>query len=316
MQQQKTNNDLNKQTERLNGFKIDLNTSLKCTNNNIPQSASMQLPPISIENIAQSQMSCYVLMLDIIVKQFEYLPDQPGHKGFNDQTKIYQKMTLTKMRKDDSDFGFNTLLILYEMIHTTECTLGPHTCVSSAKRPPDTSQMFKPDSILNECFFCELCSIWYQLSLQILTLFAPVIEMTIMPDLSTFENIEFESNFYKNDEYFQQINSLNEMKNEQDKDESKRKQEEDENEEQWMNQLTLSERLTLKLLKELQVHNDPDVLYHLLQCLKLLTLHCGVFVSMAKQEQKRMFFFQCQKKYLITSLWRLLQAEFSQVIFF
>ncbi|KAH9417943.1 Protein unc-79 [Dermatophagoides pteronyssinus] len=293
----------------------------------IPQSASMSILPstISMENIQQSELSCYVLMLDIIVKQFEYLPDQPGHKGFNDQQtnprKIYQPLTLAKMSKSDSDFGFNTLVILYEMINTTECTSGPHTCHSSLQRPPDTSQMFKPDSVLTECFFCELCSIWYQLTLQIITLYSPIIELTVIPDLAD-QHMEHETinTFAKltkrNGLLFSLNGDNNGQQQDQDEDEDdKDDQEDDDNidESEWIKQLTLSERLTLKLLQEIPVHSDPDVLYHLLQCLKLLTLHCGVFVQMAKHEQKREFFLRCQRKYLVISLWRLLQAEFSQI---
>ncbi|OTF83652.1 hypothetical protein BLA29_005389, partial [Euroglyphus maynei] len=286
----------------------------------IPQSASMAiLPSISLENVQQSELSCYVLMLDIIVKQFEYLPDQPGHKGFNDEKKSYKPLTLAKMSKSDSDYGFNTLIILYEMIHTTECTRGPHTCHSSMKRPPDTSQMFKPDSVLTECFFCELCSIWYQLSLQIITLYAPIIELTVIPDLADQhmekETVNTFARISKNHGFSFSINEEHDDEDDDAEivDDYIDDDDDDMDESKWIERLTLSERLTLKLLQEIPVHSDPDVLYHLLQCLKLLALHCGVFVQMAKHEQKREFFLRCQRKYLVISLWRLLQAEFSQI---
>ncbi|XP_070377842.1 protein unc-79 homolog isoform X1 [Dermacentor albipictus] len=70
-------------------------------------------------------------------------------------------------------------------------------------------------------------------------------------------------------------------------------------------------RLTFALLKEMAVHEDADVLYHLLTCLKLLSLHTEVLNRAAHDH--RGFLIWCQENLLVANLWKLLQAEFSQI---
>ncbi|KAL1415960.1 hypothetical protein MTO96_028551 [Rhipicephalus appendiculatus] len=70
-------------------------------------------------------------------------------------------------------------------------------------------------------------------------------------------------------------------------------------------------RLVYVLLKEMAVHEDADVLYHLLTCLKLLSLHAEVLNRAAHDH--RGFLIWCQENLLVANLWKLLQAEFSQI---
>ncbi|KAK8775211.1 hypothetical protein V5799_031444 [Amblyomma americanum] len=70
-------------------------------------------------------------------------------------------------------------------------------------------------------------------------------------------------------------------------------------------------RVIYVLLKEMAVHEDADVLYHLLTCLKLLSLHAEVLNRAAHDH--RGFLIWCQENLLVANLWKLLQAEFSQI---
>ncbi|XP_076339617.1 UNC-79 domain-containing protein isoform X3 [Tachypleus tridentatus] len=65
------------------------------------------------------------------------------------------------------------------------------------------------------------------------------------------------------------------------------------------------------MLKELANFDDPDVLYHLLFCLKLLCLHAEV-LNKAAQDHKG-FLIWCQENLLVESIWKLLQTEFSHI---
>lgn len=301
----------------------------------LPTSASnseLPIPPTAqtLENLAESQLACYVLMLDILLKQFE-LQEIAAHKGLD-------------TGRDVS----NTIQLLFEMISVANCTnaIGGHRCSNErAHAATDSSQtMSKPDSILSECYFCDLCSIWYQLSLQLITYFAPLVEITVMHETLIPESVD--ANFYlstlnidkptSGEESDSQqprstLYSINEDSSEHLDSASPSKKGDDEtlpfesepidwrelkiDEEQLLQtiELNMTEKLTLKFLQELESHNDPDVLYYLLQCLKLLTLHAGILNRMSQDEKKKVFFHWCQRRYLVNNLWKLLQAEFSQV---
>lgn len=306
--------------------------SVSVSNNELPG----QINALTIENLAESQLACYVLMLDILLKQFE-LQEITAHKGFD-------------TGKDVS----NTMELIYEMITKAHCTdaAGAHRCnnqrAGTASKAADTeAQISKPDSILSECFFCDMCSIWYQLSLQLITYFAPLVEVTLIQDMPAADT---DTNFYlsalnidktsrdgesevdqsRNTFYSINENNLNPSDTPEKKctngaqTETEGQQLENEpinwrdlkiDEEQLLLtiELNMTEKLTLKFLKEIELHNDPDVLYHLLQCLKLLLLHAGILSQMSQDENKKTFFYWCQQRYLVNNLWQLLQAEFSQV---
>lgn len=76
-------------------------------------------------------------------------------------------------------------------------------------------------------------------------------------------------------------------------------------------ELPVQLQITYMLLKELESHHDADVLYHLLYCLKIMSLHAEVLNKSAKNH--RGFLIWCQENLLIPNLWTLLQAEFSQI---
>ncbi|XP_028968019.1 protein unc-79 homolog [Galendromus occidentalis] len=69
--------------------------------------------------------------------------------------------------------------------------------------------------------------------------------------------------------------------------------------------------LVFHLLQEMTRPLNTDVMYHLLHCLKLLCLHAEVLNKAAHDH--RGFLLWCQENLLVVNLWKLLQAECSQI---
>ncbi|XP_026830601.1 protein unc-79 homolog, partial [Ooceraea biroi] len=66
-----------------------------------------------------------------------------------------------------------------------------------------------------------------------------------------------------------------------------------------------------KLLKEMMTIDKPDILYYMLQCLNVLCLYGDAFSTAVKDHQG--FFIWCQENLLIKNLWELLNAEHSHI---
>ncbi|XP_076392325.1 UNC-79 domain-containing protein isoform X2 [Megachile rotundata] len=66
-----------------------------------------------------------------------------------------------------------------------------------------------------------------------------------------------------------------------------------------------------KLLKEIMTIDKPDILYYMLQCLNVMCLYGDAFNIAVKDHQG--FFIWCQENLLIKNLWDLLNAEHSHI---
>ncbi|KAK0097709.1 hypothetical protein PV326_014335 [Microctonus aethiopoides] len=66
-----------------------------------------------------------------------------------------------------------------------------------------------------------------------------------------------------------------------------------------------------KLLKEIMTVDKPDILYYMLQCLNILCLYGDAFALAVKDHQG--FFIWCQENLLIKNLWELLNSEHSHI---
>ncbi|KOX78817.1 Protein unc-79 like protein, partial [Melipona quadrifasciata] len=66
-----------------------------------------------------------------------------------------------------------------------------------------------------------------------------------------------------------------------------------------------------KLLKEIMTIDKPDILYYMLQCLNVMCLYGDAFNMAVKDHQG--FFIWCQENLLIKNLWELLNAEHSHI---
>lgn len=94
---------------------------------------------------------CYILMLDILVKQME-LQEVKGHKGLD--TKDAQPV----------------LILLRDTLKSRWS--GTHTC-------GELRLDLDPEAGSVQCLYCELCAIWFQLALSLIEYFAPLVEITM-----------------------------------------------------------------------------------------------------------------------------------------
>ncbi|RWS14223.1 protein unc-79-like protein [Dinothrombium tinctorium] len=98
-------------------------------------------------------LSCYILMLDILVKQMEY-QEVSTHKG----------LEATDVKP--------ILSLLCDILEAP--WVGVHTCenVNLDLNLTDNEKEI-------QCLFCEMCAIWYQLALILIESFCPLMEVTM-----------------------------------------------------------------------------------------------------------------------------------------
>ncbi|XP_061113688.1 protein unc-79 homolog isoform X4 [Conger conger] len=76
-------------------------------------------------------------------------------------------------------------------------------------------------------------------------------------------------------------------------------------------QLPVSLKLIYTILQEMAKFEEPDILFNMLNCLKILCLH-GECLYLARKDHPQ-FLAYVQEKMLIPSLWRMLKSEFCQL---
>ncbi|XP_064181331.1 protein unc-79 homolog isoform X6 [Anguilla rostrata] len=76
-------------------------------------------------------------------------------------------------------------------------------------------------------------------------------------------------------------------------------------------QLPVSLKLIYTILQEMAKFDEPDILFNMLNCLKILCLH-GECLYLARKDHPQ-FLAYVQDKMLIPSLWRMLKSEFCQL---
>ncbi|KAG7466302.1 hypothetical protein MATL_G00163410 [Megalops atlanticus] len=76
-------------------------------------------------------------------------------------------------------------------------------------------------------------------------------------------------------------------------------------------QLPVSLKLIYTILQEMSKFEEPDILFNMLNCLKILCLH-GECLYLARKDHPQ-FLAYIQEKMLIPSLWRMLKSEFCQL---
>ncbi|CAL1284324.1 unnamed protein product [Larinioides sclopetarius] len=110
---------------------------------NVPEEENPLLD-IEYKSDAEIDLPCYILMLDILIKQLE-LHDINQHKGF-----------------EHSD-AQSVLSLIRSLVEAP--WEGTHTCN-------------EPNQSL-QCIFCEICAIFFQLSLTLVEFFSPVMEVSM-----------------------------------------------------------------------------------------------------------------------------------------
>ncbi|CAM1320186.1 UNC79 (predicted) [Pycnogonum litorale] len=106
----------------------------------------------------ETNLTCFVLMLDILLKQME-IQEIPSHCGME-----------TQEAKD-------TLILMRDIVKVR--WIGKHTCQMKKNKPPN-------------CDACELSSIWFQLCVGLLEYLCPIMETTVqdVPEEEVYETPE------------------------------------------------------------------------------------------------------------------------------
>lgn len=269
-------------------------------------------------------LNCFIIMLDIICKQME-LQEITNQKGLE--------------KKDSTS---ETILNLLINILSTPWA-GKHTCeykdfilnlnssflnsASNGAAPLDNTQ----------CSFCEMCSIWFQLALQLLEFFCPIQEVPMTEkslDPKTVEILPLDvkkmdslsNNLRENERLNRENNLTGETKDssfnfkksviEEEGDVDEESQQAVENEAATgdfpdFDKLPTSLKLLHLLLIRLESHKNSDVIYHVLYMIKKLCLHAEVLSKAAKDNLDYLSY--AQDKLLILNFYQLLQSEFSQI---
>lgn len=263
-------------------------------------------------------------MLDILIKQME-LQEVTNQKGLE--------------KKDSTSEIILNLLI---SILSTRWS-GEHTCeykdfilnINSSFLNTISNGNTQVDS--TQCCFCELCSIWFQLALQLLEFFCPSHEVPMTEKSLDPKSVEIQpldvkkmdslsNNLKESSERENKESCSEEMKDgynvkknviqEEDDDLSDNERKADKENENTtdyadFDKLPTSLKLLHLLLKSLESHKNSDVIYHIVYMIKKLCLHAEVLSKAAKDHLDYLSY--AQDKLLIINFYHLLQNEFSQI---
>ncbi|XP_047467537.1 protein unc-79 homolog isoform X5 [Mugil cephalus] len=226
-------------------------------------------------------LGCFILMFDLILKQME-LQDDGVMLGL------------------DSSLGKDIVGIVNNVFQAPWG--GSHTC--------------QKDEKALECSLCQSSILCYQLGCELLERLTPreeirlveptdSLEETLISPLSDFSlGTENGSEEGDNPSGTNTDNPSNHspddasMKNNSDKKFS-------------YQQLPVSLKLIYTILQEMSKFEEPDILFNMLNCLRILCLH-GECLYLARKDHPQ-FLTYIQEKMLIPSLWSMLKSEFCQL---
>uniref|UniRef100_A0AAQ6IM86 Unc-79 homolog, NALCN channel complex subunit n=1 Tax=Anabas testudineus TaxID=64144 RepID=A0AAQ6IM86_ANATE len=229
-------------------------------------------------------LGCFILMFDLILKQME-LQDDGVMLGL------------------DSSLGKDIVGIVNNVFQAPWG--GSHTC--------------QKDEKALECSLCQSSILCYQLGCELLERLTPreeirLVEPTdsleetlLMPQPDTSLGVENGSEEGDNptgthtdnpSNHSNNVHFLLAMKNSSDKKFS-------------YQQLPVSLKLIYTILQEMSKFEEPDILFNMLNCLKILCLH-GECLYFARKDHPQ-FLAYIQEKMLIPCLWSMLKSEFCQL---
>uniref|UniRef100_A0A8C2ZCC9 Unc-79 homolog, NALCN channel complex subunit n=1 Tax=Cyclopterus lumpus TaxID=8103 RepID=A0A8C2ZCC9_CYCLU len=226
-------------------------------------------------------LGCFILMFDLILKQME-LQDDGVMLGL------------------DSSLGKDIVGIINNVFQAPWG--GSHTC--------------QKDEKALECSLCQSSILCYQLGCELLERLTPREEIRLVEPTDSLEetllmgqpdfslgaetgNVEGENpNGAHTDNPSNHSPDNPSMKNNSDKKFS-------------YQQLPVSLKLIYTILQEMSKFEEPDILFNMLNCLKILCLH-GECLYLARKDHP-LFLAYIQEKMLIPSLWSMLKSEFCQL---
>uniref|UniRef100_A0A665WPN8 Unc-79 homolog, NALCN channel complex subunit n=1 Tax=Echeneis naucrates TaxID=173247 RepID=A0A665WPN8_ECHNA len=226
-------------------------------------------------------LGCFILMFDLILKQME-LQDDGVMLGL------------------DSSLGKDIVGIINNVFQAPWG--GSHTC--------------QKDEKALECSLCQSSILCYQLGCELLERLTPREEIRLVESTESLEEtllvpqqdfsfgVENGSEEGDNPSGTHSENPINHfpdnppMKNNADK-------------KFCYQQLPVSLKLIYTILQEMSKFEEPDILFNMLNCLKILCLH-GECLYLACKDHPQ-FLAYVQEKMLIPSLWSMLKSEFCQL---
>ncbi|XP_034153382.1 protein unc-79 homolog isoform X2 [Esox lucius] len=227
-------------------------------------------------------LGCFILMFDLILKQME-LQDDGVMLGL------------------ESSLGKDIVGIVNNVFQAPWG--GSHTC--------------QKDEKALECSLCQSSILCYQLGCELLERLTPREEIRLVEPTDNLEETfllpqvfgpepGMEPGIEEEDSPAHTDNAANHsdppdnppMKNNADKKFS-------------YQQLPVSLKLIYTILQEMSKFEEPDILFNMLNCLKVLCLH-GECLYLARKDHPQ-FLAYIQEKMLIPSLWTMLKSEFCQL---
>ncbi|XP_024132792.1 protein unc-79 homolog isoform X1 [Oryzias melastigma] len=226
-------------------------------------------------------LGCFILMFDLILKQME-LQDDGVMLGL------------------DSSLGKDIVGIINNVFQAPWG--GSHTC--------------QKDEKALECSLCQSSILCYQLGCELLERLTPRDEINLVEPTDSLEETllscqkDFSIGAENESEEGDNPSGTNTeepsnhspedtaMKNNSDKKFS-------------YQQLPVSLKLIYTVLQEMSKFEEPDILFNMLNCLKILCLH-GECLYLARKDHPA-FLAYIQEKMLIPSLWSMLKSEFCQL---
>ncbi|KAM9708501.1 protein unc-79 homolog isoform 7-T7 [Menidia menidia] len=226
-------------------------------------------------------LGCFILMFDLILKQME-LQDDGVMLGL------------------DSSLGKDIVGIINNVFQAPWG--GSHTC--------------QKDEKALECSLCQSSILCYQLGCELLERLTPREEIRLVEPTDSLEEtlLQSEPDFSLGAE-----NGSEEGDNPSEKNTDNPSNHSPGNASMKNNsdkkfcyqQLPVSLKLIYTILQEMSKFEEPDILFNMLNCLKILCLH-GECLYLARKDHPQ-FLAYIQEKMLIPSLWSMLKSEFCQL---
>nr|XP_020731618.1 protein unc-79 homolog isoform X8 [Odocoileus virginianus texanus] len=229
----------------------------------------------------EMNLNCFILMFDLLLKQME-LQDDGITMGFEHS-----------LSKDIISIINNVFQAPWG---------GSHTCQKEEKA--------------TECNLCQSSILCYQLACELLERLAPKEESRLVEPTDSLEDSLLSSRpeFIIGPEGEEEENPANKheenpgnrtepMEHAAIKNDTERKF--------CYQQLPVTLRLIYTIFQEMAKFEEPDILFNMLNCLKILCLH-GECLYIARKDHPQ-FLAYIQDHMLIASLWRVVKSEFSQL---
>ncbi|XP_038630854.1 protein unc-79 homolog isoform X2 [Scyliorhinus canicula] len=223
-------------------------------------------------------LTCFILMFDLILKQME-LQDDGIILGL------------------DHGLSKDIISIINNVFQAPWG--GSHTC--------------RKDERAVECNLCQSSILCYQLACELLERLAPKEEIKLVEPTDSFEESmlfsrpEFTIGCEGEDENSKMEGNLTFNSGCEENLEMKNNAERNFN----YQQLPAALKLIHTILQEMPNCEEPDILFNMLNCLKILCLH-GECLYLARKDYPN-FLAYIQDTMLISSLWKVLKSEFSQL---